>query len=73
MTASADGKHLAYTVSDATTPADLFACDLGDDGAGTAERRLTDANGAFFKEVAICAPQKYSYRAEAMVRNSMPG
>jgi dipeptidyl aminopeptidase/acylaminoacyl peptidase len=63
VSASADGRHLAYAVSTGTMPADLFACDLGDDGAGTAERRLTDANGAFFAEVAIRAPQKYRYHA----------
>ena len=62
VSASADGRRLAYAVSGGTQPADLFACDVDDDGAGAGERRLTDANGAFFAEVAIRTPQKYSYR-----------
>lgn len=63
VSASADGRRLAFAVSGGTLPADLFAADLDADGVGADERRLTEANGAFFAEVAIRAPQKYSYRS----------
>ncbi len=60
---SADGRRLVYAVSDGTTPADLFACDLDDAGRAVGERRLTDANAALFAEVKIRAPRKHTYRA----------
>jgi dipeptidyl aminopeptidase/acylaminoacyl peptidase len=48
---------LAYTVTDATSPAELFACSA--DGSG--ERRLTDLNGPWKAEVELSAPARFTF------------
>jgi dipeptidyl aminopeptidase/acylaminoacyl peptidase len=60
---SADGRRLAFAAGDGTTPADLFACAIGDDGRVAGEQRLTTTNAAFFAEVEIRAPEHHRYRA----------
>jgi dipeptidyl aminopeptidase/acylaminoacyl peptidase len=55
--ASRDGAVLAFTASEPGAPAELFVC--GADGGG--ERRLTDLNRAFTREVALARPERFRF------------
>lgn len=55
--ASADGKLLAFAMSDAATPADVFA--VAADGG--AVRRLTDVNGPWKAAVELAEPERFHY------------
>jgi dipeptidyl aminopeptidase/acylaminoacyl peptidase len=55
--ASRDGSVLAFTASEPGTPAELFVC--GADGGG--ERRLTDLNRAFTREVTLARPERFRF------------
>ena len=52
---SRDGAVLAFTASEPAAPAEVFVC--GADGGG--ERRLTDLNCAFTREVALARPERF--------------
>ena len=54
---SADGRRLAFAASDPVTPAEVFLASA--DGAD--ERRLTDLNAAWRGEVALSAPERFSF------------
>lgn len=55
--ASRDGAVLAFTASEPGAPAELFVC--GADGGG--ERRLTDLNRAFTREVTLARPERFRF------------
>jgi dipeptidyl aminopeptidase/acylaminoacyl peptidase len=55
--ASRDGSVLAFTASEPGAPAELFVC--GADGGG--ERRLTDLNRAFTREVTLARPERFRF------------
>jgi dipeptidyl aminopeptidase/acylaminoacyl peptidase len=55
--ASRDGAVVAFTASEPAAPADLFVC--GADGGG--ERRLTDLNRAFTREVMLARPERFRF------------
>ncbi|HEX5531129.1 MAG TPA: S9 family peptidase [Methylomirabilota bacterium] len=55
--ASRDGAVVAFTASEPAAPAELFVC--GADGGG--ERRLTDLNRAFTREVALARPERFRF------------
>jgi dipeptidyl aminopeptidase/acylaminoacyl peptidase len=55
--ASRDGAVLAFTASEPGAPAELFVC--GADGSG--ERRLTDLNRAFTREVTLARPERFRF------------
>ncbi len=60
LSASRDGTRLAFTATDAVTPAEVFLCH----GDGTGERRLTDLNRDWQDEVALSTPQRLGYRRD---------
>ena len=55
--ASRDGAVLAFTASEPGAPAEVFVC--GGDGGG--ERRLTDLNRAFTREVTLARPERFRF------------
>jgi dipeptidyl aminopeptidase/acylaminoacyl peptidase len=55
--ASRDGTALAFTASDPGSPAEVFLCSA--DGRG--ERRLTDLNGDWKREVALSRPERFRF------------
>jgi dipeptidyl aminopeptidase/acylaminoacyl peptidase len=55
--ASRDGAVVAFTASEPAAPTELFVC--GADGAG--ERRLTDLNRDFRREVALARPERFRF------------
>src|SRR5216683_1141422 len=55
--ASSDGAVLAFTASEPGAPAEVFVC--GPDGGG--ERRLTDLNRAFTREVTLARPERFRF------------
>ena len=55
--ASRDGAVVAFTASEPAAPAELFVC--GADGGG--ERRLTDLNRAFTREVMLARPERFRF------------
>ncbi len=55
--AARDGGVLAFTASEPGAPAEVFVC--GADGGG--ERRLTDLNHAFTREVALARPERFRF------------
>jgi dipeptidyl aminopeptidase/acylaminoacyl peptidase len=54
---SRDGTALAFTASDPGSPAEVFLCSA--DGRG--ERRLTDLNGGWKREVALSRPERFRF------------
>lgn len=54
--ASRDGSVLAFTASEPGAPAELFVC-----GADGGERRLTDLNRAFTREVTLARPERFRF------------
>jgi dipeptidyl aminopeptidase/acylaminoacyl peptidase len=57
MSASRDGRLIAFTATDPVNPAEVFVCNAD----GTGERQLTDLNRAWKAEVALSAPERYTY------------
>ena len=55
--ASRDGSVLAFTASDPGAPSALFVC--GADGGG--ERRLTDLNREWTREVTLACPERFRF------------
>jgi dipeptidyl aminopeptidase/acylaminoacyl peptidase len=60
LSASQDGRLLAFTATDPVTPAEVFVCHA--DGSG--ERQLTDMNQAWKAEVARSRPRRLRYRRD---------
>jgi len=56
-TASRDGARIAFTATDPLSPAEVFACAA--DGSG--ERRLTDLNADWKREVALSRPERFRF------------
>ncbi len=57
LSLSPDGTQLAYTATDAVSPAEVWVCNAD----GTGERPLTDLNLAWKREVALSVPQRLRY------------
>ena len=57
FSASADGAVIAFTATDDTSPADVFACRA--DGRG--ERQLTDLNRDWKAAVALARPERFRF------------
>ena len=55
---SADGATLAFAASDPAAPAEVFVCAA--DGSG--ERRLTDFNADWKREVAVSRPERFRFQ-----------
>jgi dipeptidyl aminopeptidase/acylaminoacyl peptidase len=55
FSASADGRLLAFAVSSATAPSEVFVC--GADGSG--ERQLTGLNRAWKETTALASPERF--------------
>jgi dipeptidyl aminopeptidase/acylaminoacyl peptidase len=58
LSASADGRILAFVATEPTSPSDLFVCNA--DGSG--ERQLTDLNRAWKSEVALGRPERFHFQ-----------
>ena len=54
LSAAADGRRLAFSATDPTSPAEVFACDAD----GGDERQLTRLNAGWQAEVALSVPQR---------------
>jgi dipeptidyl aminopeptidase/acylaminoacyl peptidase len=59
---SRDGTTMVFTASEPDSPADVFVC--GADGGG--ERRLTDFNREWKREVALSRPERFRFERAGM-------
>ena len=57
---SADFSRMAFTATDPTLPADVWVAD----GSGSAERRISDANGALLAELELSTPDRLLFDSE---------
>jgi dipeptidyl aminopeptidase/acylaminoacyl peptidase len=57
LSASGDGRWLAFTAMDAVAPTEVFMCQAD----GTGEKQLTDLNRAWKSEVGLTWPQRLRY------------
>jgi dipeptidyl aminopeptidase/acylaminoacyl peptidase len=57
LSASRDGKLIAFTATSPVSPAELFVCNAD----GTGERQLTDRNRGWKAEVALGRPERFRY------------
>jgi dipeptidyl aminopeptidase/acylaminoacyl peptidase len=60
LSASRDGRLLAFTATDPVSPAEVFTCEA--DGAD--ERQLTELNRAWKVEVALSRPERWRYERD---------
>jgi dipeptidyl aminopeptidase/acylaminoacyl peptidase len=54
------GDRIVFSGTDSLNPGDLYSCALD----GSDERRLTDVNKALFDEIALIAPQHFTYAGD---------
>ncbi|MGH7397607.1 MAG: S9 family peptidase [Candidatus Rokuibacteriota bacterium] len=59
---SRDGRSIAFAASDPVSPAEVFVCEA--DGGG--ERRLTDVNRDWKREVALSRPERFRFERAGM-------
>ncbi len=57
---SADFSRMAFTATDPTRPADVWVAD----GSGSAERRISDANGALLAALELSTPDRLLFDSE---------
>jgi dipeptidyl aminopeptidase/acylaminoacyl peptidase len=57
LSASRDGRRLAFLASDPVCPGEVFVCRAD----GTGERRLTDVNRAWKRDVALVRPERFRF------------
>ncbi|HSE06427.1 MAG TPA: S9 family peptidase [Methylomirabilota bacterium] len=62
FSASRDGRTIAFAASDPISPAEIFVCDAG----GGGERRLTDLNRDWRREVALSHPERFQFERAGM-------
>jgi len=62
LSVASRGGQIAFTATDPGSPSEVFVCDA--DGRG--ERRLTDLNGPWKRDVMLSPPERFSYARDGV-------